>query len=262
MPSRDVWFWPKTARLYGAAIKSAHRGQDDEVIVKKSLAAQGFASVVSLGVGDGREFAWLKGLKSVKKIIGVDYSAAMLAQCRENAAKSGIRIDLICDDLFDLQNLEEIITKEKSSVAYLCLLNTLGNFTREKRVRIVLNVRRLMKKGDRLALCLYKKPGSLKRPVLPGQLVLKNGVDGRRIGLALEYARNEVLWSATYERFGCLPRFDYDKAANDVAAYSGQKKVFFSNRFSSQEIKGMCRFTGLEVERLIEGKYMWTAILK
>lgn len=265
MPKEEIiWKHKKAAELYRKEVSLKASGVTDEKYVKDYIASKKNVNVVSLGIGGGRELNWLDKLKDVKEVIGIDYSKEMLDICEEVAKKCKIKVTLIKDNLFSLKKFKKYIKKEESPLIYICLLNTLGNFTSTQRKKIFKNVRNLMKKEDRLILCLYKRPERIKAKMrLPPQIKIK-GNSGRKIKLSevIEYASLGLLWIPILQKYFRLPRFWYNEKANDVTIYIDGEKIFISHRFSKEEIKKLCQETKLKIKKLIEGKFMWVVILK
>lgn len=265
MPKEEIiWKHKKATELYHKEISKKASGVIDEKYVKDYIISKENIKVVSLGIGDGRELSWLNRLHNVKEIIGVDYSQEMLDICRIVAKKYRTRINLIKDNLLSLKIFKELVEKEDLSLIYLCLLNTLGNFTVKQREKILKNVRNLMKKNDRLIMCLYKKPEDIKAKIfLPLQVKTKKNLGNRiKIGTLIEYGSLETLWLPILEKYHRLPRIWYDDKTNNVTFYVGKEKIIISHRFSKEEIREIAKKTKLKIENLIEGKFMWVVILK
>jgi len=121
-----------------------------------------------------------------------------------------------------------------------------------------------MKKGDKLVLCLYKRPERIKTKIkLPPQIKIK-GNSGRRVklGTLIEYGCLDFFWLPILEKYHQLPRFWYNEKTDDVTIYVGKEKVLISHRFSKEEIKKLAQNAKFKIEKLIEGKFMWVVILK
>ncbi len=265
MPKEEIiWKHKKATELYHKEVSKKTSGIIDEKYVKDYIISRKNIKVVSLGIGGGRELSWLNRLKNIKGIIGVDYSQEMLNICRIVAKKYNARISLIKDNLLSLKFFKELVKKEALSLIYLCLINTLGNFTGKQREKILKNVRNLMKKKDRLILCLYKKPEDIKAKIfLPPQVKIKKNLGSRiKIGTLIEYGSLELLWYPILEKYHRLPRIWYDDKTNDVTFHVGKEKIIISHRFSEEEIIEIAKKTKFKIEKLIEGKFMWVVILK
>jgi len=264
MPKEKIIWKHKAAWLYYKEISQKASGVIDEKYLKEYIAAKKNVRVISLGIGGGRELYWLKKFKNIKGITGVDYSERMLDICREVAKKLKVKITLIKDNLLSLKKFERFIKKEKVPLIYICLLNTLGNFTQKQRERISKNIRDLMKEKDRLILCLYKRPERIKTKIsLPSQVKVKDN-SGREIKIkeAIEYASLEFLWPPILQKYFQLPRFWYDDNTNNITIYIDGEKILISHRFSREEIKNLAKAAKLKIEKIIEGKFMWIVILK
>lgn len=265
MPKEKIiWRHKKTAGIYHKEMPQKVSGVVDEKYVKDYIASKKNVKVISLGIGSGRELNWLDKLKNIKEIIGIDYSREMLDTCRKVAKECKIKVTLIEDDLLSLKKIKRFIKDERLPLTYICLLNTLGNFTRKQREKVLKNVKNLMKEKDRLILCLYKRPERIKAKIsLPSQIKIK-GNSGREIKLSelIEYASLEFLWTSILQKYFRFPRFWYNDKTNNVTIYIDGEVVLISHRFSKEEIKELCQIAKLKVEKLIEGKFMWVVILK
>jgi len=265
MPKEEIfWKYKKSAELYHKKVSEGASGVRDEKYVKDYIAKKGNVKVVSLGIGGGRELNWLDKLKNIKEVIGIDYSSDFLEICRKVAKKCKVKVSCVKDNLFFLKKFRKFIGKEKRLLIYICLLNTLGNFTRKQREKVLKNVRNLMKDKDRLILCLYKKPERIKAKIfVPSQIKIK-GNSGRRVklGTLIEYGCLEFFWLPILEKYHQLPRFWYNEKTDDVTIYVGREKILISHRFSGEEIKELVKKVKLKIEKLIEGKFMWVVILK
>jgi len=217
-----------------------------------------------LGIGVGRELYWLNKLTKIKEIIGIDYSREMLDICKEVAKKYQVKVSLIKDNLLSLKKFKNYLKNEKLPLIYICLINTLGNFGKEDRRKVLKNLHNLIKKKDILILCLYKRPEEIKaRMFLPSQIKTKGNLGTKtRLGELIEYACYEALWPPILEKYHQLPRFWYNDKTNDITISAGERKILISHRFSREEIIEMVKKTKLKIEKLIEGKFMWVVILK
>jgi len=259
-----IWRHKKAAEVYTKGILEKAAGVVDEKYVKNYIASKRNVKVVSLGIGSGRELSWLDKLKNIKEVIGIDYSPDFLEICKKVAKKCRVKVSCVKDNLFSLEKFKKFIKNEKLPLIYICLLNTLGNFTQKEREKVLKNVKKLMRKKDRLVLCLYKRPERIKTKIsLPPQIKIK-GNSGRRIklGTLIEYGGLEFFWLPILEKYHQLPRFWYNEKTDDVTIYVGKEKILISHRFSEEEIKEMAQITKLKIEKLIEGKFMWVIVLK
>lgn len=267
MPKEDIiWKSKKAAELWHQdfSLKGKGSGIIDEKYVENYIASKRKVKVVSLGVGTGRELEWLNKLKNIREIIGIDYSQSMLDVCKEVAKKCHTRVSLIKDNLLSLKKFAKFIKGEKSPLIFVCLINTLGNFEEKDREKVLKKVNGLMKRKDRLILCLYKRPERIKTKMfLPRQIKIKGNSEREiKLGEAIEYAFYKFWWSPILDRYRRLPRFWYDDKTNNITIYVGKKKILISHRFSGEEIKELCQEAKLKIEKLIEGKFMWVVILK
>jgi len=266
MPKESIfWKHKKAVKLYHKKFSKGSSGVTDEKHIKEFITTlKKGVKVVSLGIGSGRELNWLDELKNVKEIIGIDYSDDFLNICREVAAECKIRVTLIKDNLFSLRKLKRVVKNEKLPLIYVCLINTLGNFEEKERKKVLKNVKNLMRKKDRLILALYKRPNEIKtRMFLPPQIRLRGGLERKiKLGTLIEYSHFDFFWLSTFEKYHCFPRFWYNDKTDDVTVYVGKEKILISHRFSKEEIKELAQKTKFKIEKLIEGKFMWTTILR
>ena len=265
MPKEGIiWKHKKAVELYCKKVSVEASGVADEKYVKDYIGSKRTVKVVSLGIGSGRELNWLDKLKNIKEVIGIDYSSEFLDICKKVAKKCKVKVSCVKDNLFFLKRFKKFIKNERLPLIYICLLNTLGNFTQKQREKVLKNVRNLMKKKDRLILCLYKKPERIKAKIfLPPQIKIR-GNFGRKVklGTLIEYGGLELLWLPILEKYHRLPRFWYNEKTDNVTVYVGKEKIFISHRFSKKEIKEIVKKTKLKIEKLIEGKFMWVVLLK
>jgi len=265
MPKEEIfWKHKKAAELYSKATIEKVSGVIDEKYVKDYISKKRKVKVVSLGIGSGRELNWLDKLKNIKEMIGIDYSSDFLEICREVAKKCNVKVSCVKDNLFSLKKFKKFIKSEKLPLIYICLLNTLGNFTLKEREKVLRNVRNLMKKKDRLVLCLYKRPEKIKTKIKLPSLIKPKGNSGRRVKLStlIEYGGLEFFWLPILEKYHQLPRFWYNEKTDDVTIYVSREKILISHRFSDEEIKKLCEIAKLKIEKMIEGKFMYVVILK
>jgi ubiquinone/menaquinone biosynthesis C-methylase UbiE len=259
-----IWKHKKATELWCKEISLKGSGIVDEKYVKEYIASKRNVKVVSLGIGSGRELNWLDKLRNIKGVIGIDYSPDFLDICRKVADKCKVKVICIKDNLFSLKRFKRFIKNERLPLIYICLLNTLGNFTQKEREKVLKNVRNLMKRRDRLVLCLYKRPERIKAKIkLPSQIKIKGNSGSRiKLGTLIEYGGLEFLWIPILEKYHQLPRFWYNEKTDDVTIYVGKEKILISHRFSKEEIKELAKIAKLKIEKIIEGKFMWVVILK
>jgi len=265
MPEEKIiWTHKKAVEAYHKEISKKSSGVVDEKYVKNFITSKGKVKVVSLGIGTGKKLNWLDKINNIKEIIGVDYSSDSLDICEKVAKKCKVKVILIKENLFFLKKFKKIIREEKSLIIYICLINTLGNFSSRQQERILKNIKNLMKEKDRLILCLYKRPEEIKaRIFLPPQIKIKGSLDKRvKMGALIEYGCLELIWLPILEKYHRLPRFWYNEKTDDVTIYVGEEKILISHRFSKDEIKKLCKVAKLKIEKIIEGKFMWVVILK
>jgi len=266
MPTKEAIIWKrkKAAELYHKTVFLKASGVVDEKYVKDYILSKRNVKVVSLGVGSGRELSWLDKLRNIKEVIGIDYSSDFLEICRKVAKKCKVKVSCVKDNLFSLKKFKKFIKDERLPLIYICLLNTLGNFTQKEREKVLRNVRNLMKKKDRLVLCLYKRPEKIKIKIKLPSLIKPKGNSGRRVKLStlIEYGGLEFFWVSILEKYHRLPRFWYNEKTDDVTIYVGKEKILISHRFSDEEIKELAKIAKLKIEKLIEGKFMYVVMLK
>lgn len=264
MPASSILWKFKSVpeRYWEEALKK--KALEDEKYVINYLKKNKNIKVVSLGIGPGRELTWLKNIASIKSIIGIDYSQPMLDFCKRVAERFNLNTSLIRDNLLSLKKAKKIVEKERLSLFYICLINTLGNFTDFERIKIINLLRTLIKKKDRLIFCLDKR---LEKRVdkifrLPACVKIKNKDQEKKIKEVLHYSTYYFFWDSILKGQELLPRFWYDDKTNNLTIYSGKKKIFISHRFSKEEIIGMAKKAKFKIEKMIEGKFMWVVILK
>jgi ubiquinone/menaquinone biosynthesis C-methylase UbiE len=161
-----IWKHKKAAELYTKGILEEASGVADEKYIKDYIEKKRNVKVVSLGIGSGRELDWLDKLKNVKEVIGIDYSPDLLEICRKVAEKCKVKVICLKDNLFSLKIFKKFIKKEKLPLIYICLINTLGNFTQKEREKVLKNVRNLMKKKDRLIFLQNWQPEKFQTTIL------------------------------------------------------------------------------------------------
>lgn len=261
---RIVWKNKKTAELYHKKVSVESSGVADEQYIKNYLKLRSGIKVVSLGIGSGRELKWLKNFKNIKEIIGIDYSKAFLDICEKTAKNCKLKVVLVKDDLLSLKKFKNFIKGEKIPLIYICLINTLGNFSCKQREIFLKRLKKIIKKNDRLILSLYKTPQKIKTKIyLPSQIKINRGLGEKiKLGEIIEYASYELLWPSILEKYNQPPRFWYDEKNNNITMYVNKKKIWISHRFSKEEIIEMTKKVKFKIEKLIEGKFMWVVILK
>jgi len=222
--------------------------------------------IVDLGIGTGRELIWLDKLQNIRKIVGVDFSPAMIAFCKKVAKNCIHKVDLFLEDLFYPQNLKTFASKNTTNpLIYLSLINSFGNFTKEERPKILKKLTQLMKNTDRIIFALYKTAGYVKQKVnLKNYLSLnpKDPRDERYLAQIIEYGSYEFLWNPVIDKYHTLPRFWYDKKTNDIVIHNNGKRLYISHRFAKEEIENEFKVSGLKIEKIIEGKAMWIVVGK
>jgi len=259
-----IWRNRKAAELYYKEVAKKNPGVADENYIKKYINSKKKIKVVSLGIGVGRELSWLSKLGNIKEIIGIDYSQEMLDFCKQVVEKYKIKVILIKDDLLSLKKFKNFIKNERSSLIYICLINTFGNFYEKERAKIFKNLKCLMKRNDRLILSLNKRPEIINtKTFLPFQIKSKGDSAAKfKLKTAIEYMFYGFFWPPILEKYRQLPRFWYDNKTNDITIYVGKKKILISHRFSKEEIIEMAKKAKFKIEKLIEGKFIWVVVLK
>lgn len=262
--TEEIWRHPKTPVIWDRIAKK-YLGLSDEISLLNYIKNFGKKVVVcDLGIGTGRLLKEFDKFENIIKIIGVDYSKPMLSFCQKRAKKCKKEVILLEDDIRNPVNLEKEVGKIKEPIIYICLLNTFGNFLPKERELVLEKIKNLMKKKDRLILCLYKRPekAMIEEINLPPYLKIKSKREKVKLAEILEYPFNLMYWHTVLDKFKQPPRFWYDEKENDIAIYIGKEKVFISHRFSEEEIKKLAQIAGLKVEKLFEGKLMYTVIFK
>jgi len=221
--------------------------------------------IVNLGIGPGRELPWLVKLKNISEIIGVDYSPAMLSFCKKQAEKYKKKITLIKDNFFTLKKLSKIVKKEKKPIIFICLLNTIGNFTEKKRIKILKIFKRLMQKQDRLILTVYKPIEKVRINIkrFPPHLRPVSKEDISKLYEIMICAVAGFFWDSAFTYYeGKMPQFGYNKRTRDLTVHVERKKIYISHRFTEKEIKELHKKANLKIEKLIEGKLMFIVVSK
>ena len=265
MPHENIlWKNKKSVRSYTKEMYGKASGVKDEKYVKKYIADKNKVKIVDLGIGSGRELKWLCKIKNIKEIVGIDYSRAFLDICKKESKKYKTKVSLINDDILLLGKSKKFVKKEKLPIIYMCLINTFGNFSEKQRIKILNNLRKIVNKKDRLILCLYKRPETIKTKMfLPGHIKVKNKNQSEiKIAELIEYASMNFLLNPIVEKYQQFPRIWYNNKTNDITIYIGRKKILISHRFSKEEIIGMVKKAKFKIEKLIEGKFMWVVISK
>lgn len=265
---KALWFHPDTPTNYHQSMNKVASGVLDEKIVADFIGnfrPGNFKVIVDLGIGTGRELPWLDKLSDIEKIIGVDYSPAMLKFCTKRAKDCTHRVVLIKGNLLKPKELAKVAVKEKKSVIYLSLINTFGNFTKEERLLVLRNIKSLLKKSDRIVLALYKRLHYTKRMTYLKKMPMlqtKDSSDQPVLAELIEYGLLPFFWTQTMDRYHQLPKFWYDKETNDVVIHLNGKRLFISHRFTKEEIEQEFKSAGLKVGQIIDGKAMYIAVGK
>lgn len=262
--TKEIWSHPKTPATWDKIVKR-YLGLSDEIFLMDYIKNFGKKVVVcDLGIGTGRLLKEFDKFKNISEIIGIDYSKPMLSFCQKRAQKCKKKVILLEEDIKNLVNLEKEVAKIKKPIIYICLLNTFGNFLPQERKLVLQKIKNLMKKEDRLILCLYKRPEKavIEAINLPPYLKIKSKRKKVKLAEIIEYTLYPTYWHPVLDKFNQPPRFWYDEKENDIAIYVEKEKVFISHRFSKEEIKELGKITGLKLEKLIEGKLMYIVIFK
>lgn len=264
LATKEVWGFFRTPTDYDEAVRKMSGVLDETPVIDYIKDFGKSVVVVSSGIGTGRELEWLDKIKSISKIIGIDYVESMLKFCRKRAKKCKKKVILLKDDMINPVELQKVVSKIKEPIIYICLINTLGNFSTKERELILQKTRGLMRKKDRLIFCLYKRidKATVDTINIPPYLRIKSKKEKVKLAEVIEYAFIPIFWHPIIEKYKQLPRFWYDEKENDMAIYVGREKVFISHRFSEEEIKKLNKKAGLKIEKLIEGKAMYTVISK
>lgn len=261
---KHFWRLPTTPEEYDKGVRKMSGVLDETPIIDYIKNFKKSVTVVSLGIGTGRELEWLDKIKNVTKIIGIDYSAPMLRFCRKRAKQCKKKVILLKDNIAEPVKLKRKVSKIKKPIIYLALINTLGNFSFKERELALQKTRNLMKRKDGLIICLYKliSQATISTLNIPPYLHLKTKEARTKLTEIIEYALQPFVWRGLIKKYNQLPRFWYDEKENDITAYIGEKKTFISHRFSKEEIKTLHKKAGLKIEKLIEGKAMYTVVSK
>lgn len=261
---KELWSDKEVANSYN--ISAAQLGSIDEKHIEKfinSYFPKEKKTIVDLGIGGGRELVWLDKVKNVQKVIGVDYSKAMIDACKKNIAekKIKVKVSLIHKDILQLDK-EDISGTGGSIKIFLFLLNSLGNNIREEQIRILNSVKKLMERKDLLIMTLYKYPEKLRiskefLEEIPRHL---DSYEKKKVYEILDYVFVPFLWQIYYRKYKKIPVFWYNKETKNVEVYIGKKLVFMSHRWDEKEIKDVHQVANLKIKKIIDGDLMYISI--
>lgn len=265
---KTFWTHPLSPKSYHKIVNSIPSGVVDEKIVENfinSYLPKRRKWIVDLGIGTGRELVWLDNVLGAEKIIGLDYSPAMLRFLRKNLSKYKHKIKLIQDDLLETTLLPKIVLNQKQPIIYLSLINTFGNFTKDERLIALKNISSLLKKSDRIALALYTRKHHAK--LLDSikdyaHFQTKNPKEQSILAEIIEYTFYPFLWIPAFEKYNQIPRLWYDQKKNDLVMHLDGKILLATHRFSKREILQEFKISGLKIDKIIEGKAMWIVVGK
>lgn len=222
-------------------------------------------TIVDMGIGSGRELAWIDKIGDLSDIIGIDYSKPMLSFCGKQKRILKHELILIEDDLLKLESTAKIVRRFDEPLVYVSLINSFGNFAKDERITFLKGLRSLVRSDDRIILCVYKRPTaamSKNLPVFfPEAAVPKAKIDAKRLCFIREYALIPYVWHEAIEEGG-FPCFWYDKKDNDIIIHVDGKRMVISHRFYKEEIIDLAKVSGLLIDKIITGKFMYVAILK
>lgn len=266
---KAFWFHEQVPQGYHKLANKNASGVVDESIIANFIEKykpHQEKIIVDLGIGTGRELAWLDKLQNIRRIVGVDYSPAMIAFCKEVGKNCSHKVDLFLEDLFYPQYLKAFASENTTNpIIYLSLINSFGNFTKEERPEILKKLKPLMKNTDRIVFALYKTTQLVKQKSnLKNHLSLnpKDPRDEKYLAEIIEYGSYGFLWNPVIDKYHTLPQFWYDKKTNDIVIHTNGKRLYISHRFTKEEIAEEFKESGLEVDRIIEGKAMWIVVGK
>jgi len=266
---KAFWFHEQMPQGYHKLVNKNAPGVVDESIIANFIEKykpHQEKIIVDLGIGTGRELVWLDNLRNIRKIVGIDYSPAMIAFCKKIAKSCSHKVDLFIEDLFYPQYLKAFASENTTNpLIYLSLLNSFGNFTKEERPKILKKLKRLMKNTDRIIFAIYKTTQHVKQ-----KYNLKNNLslnptdprDEKYLSEIIEYGSYGFLWNPVIDKYHTLPRFWYNKKANDIVIHINGKRLYISHRFTKDEIQDEFKKSGLKIDKIIEGKAMWIAVGK
>lgn len=263
---RNFWFHPQSPQSYHQVMNDVPSGIIDEKIIANFInnyLPRKKKIIVDLGIGSGREMVWLDKVSGVEKVIGIDYSPAMLQFCQKEAKNYKHKIELLKDDLLKLLRLPKVAEKEKKPAVYISLINTFGNFSSEERVTALKNISKILKSADRIILALYHRCHHARFLDLIRNLYYfqtQNPKDQPILAELIEYGFYPFLWIPVLDKYHQMPRLWYDQKGNDVVIHLDGKRLLTSHRFSKEEIEEEFRQAGLKITKLIEGKAMWIVV--
>lgn len=266
---KAFWFHEQLPQKYHKLANKHASGVVDENIVVNLIEKYKIGEkkiIVDLGIGTGRELAWLDKLRNIKKIVGIDYSPAMIAFCKKVAKTCIHKVDLFLEDLFHPQYLKAFALENRTNpLIYLSLINSFGNFTKEERPKILKNLRSLIKTNDRIIISIYKTTQHVKREYNSKNHLSfkpKDPQDKKYLAQIIEYGSYDFLWNSVIDKYHTLPRFWYDKKTNDIVIHINGKRLYISHRFTKEEIQKEFKKSGLKIDKIIEGKAMWIVVGK
>lgn len=263
---QTFWFHPQSPQSYHQIVNKVPSGITDEKIVANfvnNYLPEQKKTVVDLGIGSGRELVWLDKVFGVAKIIGVDYSPAMIKFCKKEAKIHKHEIELVEDDLLTTVLLPPIVKKEKRPIVYLSLVNTFGNFSRKERLLALKNIAAILKPADRIILALYHRRHHARFLDLiknSPYFQTQNPKDQPILAELIEYGFYPFLWVPVLDKYHQMPRLWYDQKGNDVVMHLDGERLLTSHRFSKEEIEKEFQEAGLKIAKLIEGKAMWIVV--
>jgi hypothetical protein len=220
-------------------------------------------AVIDFGIGTGRELRILQDNKNIERIIGIDYSEAMLDFCKKQWKDYPIELDFIKDDFAVLENSKRAIKSIRIPKVFTIFFGTINNTTEDDRIRILLAVKKLITKNDIFIVEISKRPE--KQTVNFNHPWLKFKNKKEKIGFyeVGVYVQSKWFWEASEKNFGTVPQFFYEKRTHNITVtIPGVGSCFFSHRYSFEEIEGLIKKVGLNIETIREGREMYTAIIK
>jgi SAM-dependent methyltransferase len=171
--SRGLWDYahdPAVARGYDASLAGSSLFEVDQRFVERHCPRPG--RLIDLGCGTGRLLVAFAGRGH--EVLGVDLSAAMLAEAAAKAAAAGLEVRLLRANLAELDGVRD------GAFDYAaCLFSTLGMVTgAANRRRVVGHAFRVLRPGGRFVLHVHNR--WFNAWTGPGRAwLLKNWLDAR-----------------------------------------------------------------------------------
>jgi len=254
-----------TPEIYHRYTYDLERGEDEKIVYDyiKKFSKNKKIVLIDLGIGTGRELKFLKEIKNIKKIIGIDYSKPMLDFCKNTWEHFLIPLKLIQDDFRNLKNSKKTIQNIESPKIFTLLFGTINNTTERDRLLTLKTVKKLMTKDDRLIIDFSKVPEKQIADYKHPWIKFKERKEELSFYDTKVFIELDFFWKVAKKHFGTIPQFFYDKKTrNIVITISGVGNCFFSHRYTKKEIGDLIKKVGLKIEMFKDGKEMYISIIR